>query len=68
MGFVSVTSEVDLGPLDQSFVLESYHHLRHPAPPSLGTPTTVWCTLVDVLSLSLRVRLEVSVSAEYCNQ
>jgi hypothetical protein len=34
VGFVSVTSEVDLGVLDQSFQLEPYHHLRHPAPPS----------------------------------
>ena len=68
MGFVSVTSEVDLGVLDRSFQLEPYHHLRHPAPPSTGIVTLpqVNESLFDLCRLWWhRVRAGVTVSAEY---
>lgn len=51
MGFVSVSAEVDLGLLNQSFQLETCHHLRHPVP-LLGIPPLSLETSLN-LSLSL---------------
>ena len=67
VGFISVTSEVDLSLLDQCFQLECYHHLRHPAPPTLGN-TTSCCNMYRVIQCAHRVRSEVTVSSEYRKQ
>lgn len=39
VGFISVTTKVDLRVLSSCFQLETYHDLRHPAPLDQGTYT-----------------------------
>ena len=63
IGFISVTTQVDLGLLNSCFQLQAYHSLKHTSPPGHGGCPATAIPMSEVLSVVVYIPLTAEASA-----